>query len=60
MVLRFYDDLTVPEIARRLAVSDGTVKRYLFDAIGQLESLLGPLPDAHTIDVQLVPTGVTR
>ena len=41
-------------------ISDGTVKRYLFDAIGQLESLLGPLPDAHTIDIQLVPTGVTR
>jgi len=60
VVLRFYDDLTVPEIARRLAISDGTVKRYLFDAIGQLEALLGPLPDAHTIDIQLVPTGVTR
>lgn len=60
VVLRFYDDLTVPEIARRLSLSDGTVKRYLFDAIGQLESLLGPLPDAHTIDIQLVPTGVTR
>jgi RNA polymerase sigma factor (sigma-70 family) len=60
VVLRFYDDLTVPEIARRLEVSDGTVKRYLFDAIGQLESLLGPLPDAHTLDIQLVPTGVTR
>ena len=60
VVLRFYDDLTVPEIARRLALSDGTVKRYLFDAIGQLEALLGPLPDAHTIDIQLVPTGVTR
>ena len=25
VVLRFYDDLTVPEIARRLAISDGTV-----------------------------------
>jgi len=60
VVLRFYDDLTVPEIARRLEVSDGTVKRYLFDAIAQLESLLGPMPDAHTIDIQLVPTGVTR
>lgn len=60
VVLRFYDDLTVPEIARRLEVSDGTVKRYLFDAIRQLESLLGPMPDAHTLDIQLVPTGVTR
>lgn len=33
VVLRFYDDLTVPEIARRLDLSDGTVKRYLFDAV---------------------------
>ena len=41
-------------------ISDGAVKRYLSDAIGQLEALLGPLPDAHTIDIQLVPTGVTR
>jgi RNA polymerase sigma-70 factor (ECF subfamily) len=47
VVLRFYDDLTVPEIARRLDLSDGTVKRYLFDATAQLEAVLGPLPDAH-------------
>ena len=60
VVLRFYDDLTVPEIGRRLEVSDGTVKRYLFDAIKHLESLLGPLPDAHTLDIQLIPTGATR
>ena len=46
VVLRFYDDLTVPEIADRLGLAAGTVKRYLSDAVGELEVLLGPLPDA--------------
>ena len=32
IVLRFYDDLTVPQIAARLGLADGTVKRYLSDA----------------------------
>jgi RNA polymerase sigma-70 factor (ECF subfamily) len=43
VVLRFYDDLTVPEIARRLGVSDGAVKRYLHDGVAALEQHLGPL-----------------
>ena len=42
VVLRFYDDLTVPEIARRLDVADGTVKRYLFDAITAARVPAGP------------------
>ena len=37
VVLRFYDDLTVPELARRLGISEGTAKRYLSDALGRLE-----------------------
>jgi RNA polymerase sigma-70 factor (ECF subfamily) len=41
VVLRFYDDLTVPEIARRLDLSDGAVKRYLSDALKRLGPLLG-------------------
>lgn len=48
VVLRFYDDLTVPEIADRLGLAPGTVKRYLSDAADALEALLGPLPDART------------
>ena len=60
VVLRFFDDLTVPEIARRLGLSDGTVKRYLSDAIDALEGVLGPLPDAETTDVTLIETGSRR
>ena len=52
-MLRFYDDLTVPEIAGRLGLSDGTVKRYLSDGIGALERLLGPMPDAR-VDITLI------
>ncbi len=43
VVLRFYDDLTVPELARRLGISEGAAKRYLFDALGRLEKKLGPV-----------------
>lgn len=43
VVLRFYDDLTVPELARRLGISEGTAKRYLSDALGRLEQTLGPV-----------------
>jgi RNA polymerase sigma-70 factor (sigma-E family) len=43
VVLRFYEDLTVPEIAERLAVSDGAVKRYLSLGVHRLEGLLGPI-----------------
>jgi len=60
VVLRYYDDLTVPEIARRLDVSDGTVKRYLSDATALLEVLLGPLPDAETTDIELMTNGKAR
>ena len=60
VVLRFYDDLTVPQIARDLDLAEGSVKRYLSDASQQLEALLGPIEDAaETEDVQLV-TGRKR
>jgi len=51
VVLRFYEDLTVPEIAERLAVSDGAVKRYLSLGVHRLEGLLGPI----TAPVTTVP-----
>ncbi len=46
VVLRFFDDLTVPAIAQELGLAEGTVKRYLSDGIGHLEESLGALDDA--------------
>jgi RNA polymerase sigma factor (sigma-70 family) len=45
VVLRFYEDQTVPAIADRLGVSEGAVKRHLSDATRRLAPLLGP--DRH-------------
>ncbi|MDM7854453.1 RNA polymerase sigma factor [Cellulomonas alba] len=45
IVLRHVEDLTVPEVADRMGLATGTVKRYLSTATHKLESLLGPLPD---------------
>jgi RNA polymerase sigma-70 factor (ECF subfamily) len=42
VVLRFWDDLTVREIAGVLGVADGTVKRYLSTAVARLAEVLGP------------------
>ncbi|WP_062303144.1 RNA polymerase sigma factor [Demequina subtropica] len=45
VVLRFFDDLTVPQIAARLGIAEGTVKRYLHDAVAQLAPLLDVTTD---------------
>lgn len=41
VVLRFYEDLTVPDVADHLGLATGTVKRYLSNALAKLEPLLG-------------------
>ncbi|WP_084079558.1 sigma-70 family RNA polymerase sigma factor [Demequina sp. NBRC 110057] len=45
IVLRFYDDLTVPGIADRLGIAEGTVKRYLSDASARLAQELDTVAD---------------
>lgn len=57
VVLRFYEDLTVGEIADRLGVSDGAVKRYLSLGVRRLEAALGPIEDAGA---ESVPVGEAR
>ncbi|HEY3407600.1 MAG TPA: sigma-70 family RNA polymerase sigma factor [Propionicimonas sp.] len=41
VVLRFYEDLTIRSIAEQLALSEGTVKRYLSDGLSRLAGALG-------------------
>lgn len=45
VVLRYFDDLTVPAVAERLGCAEGTVKRHLSDARAVLRDRLGPLGD---------------
>lgn len=47
VVLRFYEDLTVAEVAQQMGLATGTVKRYLSNAVHKLELRLGPLPALH-------------
>jgi RNA polymerase sigma-70 factor (ECF subfamily) len=50
-VLRFYDDLTVPQIAAQLGLADGTVKRYLADASARLAEVLGDQEKHDRVEV---------
>lgn len=47
VVLRFYDDLLVDDVARTLGISPGSVKRYLSDAMGKLADVLGERPSGE-------------
>jgi len=51
VVLRYYDDLAVAQVADRLGLAVGTVKRYLHDASGTLRDALGAEPDEERVDV---------
>ncbi|RHA43933.1 sigma-70 family RNA polymerase sigma factor [Cellulomonas rhizosphaerae] len=58
VVLRFYEDLTVAEVADQLGLSEGAVKRYLSDGIRALEAVLGTVRDereTHTILERTTP-----
>jgi len=59
-VLRYCEDLTVPEVAARMSLADGTVKRYLSTATAKLTHLLGEsFPDAPD-DVPVVASRSPR
>lgn len=45
VVLRYLEDLPVSEIADLLDLSEGAVKRYLFDAVRRLGTALGPVDE---------------
>ncbi|WP_163544649.1 SigE family RNA polymerase sigma factor [Occultella kanbiaonis] len=46
VVLRYYVDLSVPQIAEELGIAQGTVKRYLSDANAALAARLAPDPSS--------------
>jgi len=58
--LRFFDDLTVPQVAARLGLAEGTVKRYLSDARARMLPLLDGTAwdeEQETVAVQTVTRG---
>lgn len=59
VVLRYYDDCTVHQVALQLGIAEGTVKRYLSDASAKLAAELGTshgsLREADAVPV--LPTG---
>ena len=57
VVLRHFEDLTVHEIAARLELSEGAVKRYLSDARARLAPMLG---DREREDVDVITGGAQR
>ena len=42
VVLRYFEDMTVPQIAESLGTAQGTVKRYLSDATKHMQEFLRP------------------
>jgi RNA polymerase sigma-70 factor (ECF subfamily) len=60
VVMRFYDDMRVGDIAEALGLSDGAVKRYLSDGIHHLNAALGTTADPNPADTptaEVVATG---
>lgn len=58
VVMRYYDDLTVPQIAQQLGLADGTVKRYLHRARAVLADVLDveiPSEAPTTVPVTVAP-----
>ena len=48
VVLHHMEQLRVREVAHQLGLAEGTVKRYLSDAVAKLETTLGPLQVSET------------
>jgi RNA polymerase sigma-70 factor (ECF subfamily) len=54
IVLRFFDDLTVPQIAASMGIAEGTVKRYLHEAQAALAVAYGDEFDAASEGIDVV------
>ena len=60
VVMRFYEDLPVADIAAALGLSGGAVKRYLSDGIHHLNASLGTAADPHAGDTPMADVQVNR
>jgi RNA polymerase sigma factor (sigma-70 family) len=56
VVLRYFEDLTVPEVAGVMGLAEGSVKRYLSNAVRRLEQRLGPVSPPHDDAVVVATT----
>lgn len=54
IALRYWDDMTVSEVAAAMHVKVGTVKRYLHDAAAVLRPLLGEYVEADEDTIRVV------
>lgn len=54
VVLRYYDELSIAEVATSLGIAEGTVKRYVSMAMDHLERALGPVEPGRTAEPVLV------
>ena len=62
VVLRYFEDLPLAEVASQMNLATGTVKRYLSNAVHKLESRLGPLEapvESDSADVLHLPVRPT-
>lgn len=60
IVLRYFEDLKVDDIATELGVSSGAVKRYLSDGLAKLQVALTPVPArAGTTSTGTTSSGTT-
>lgn len=55
VVLRYYDDMTIAQVADALGLAVGSVKRYLHDAAGALRAQLGADEDQERVEVVAGP-----
>lgn len=54
LVLRYYEDLTVDQIAATLEISAGAVKRYLSDGLGKMARSLAPRDASAAPDAPII------
>ena len=57
VALRFLDDLSVSQTAAALGLSEGAVKRYVFDGLKALNATLGTTESLESLDLAPVQAG---